>query len=135
MKFMKREDFTKGQIYTHEQYMELSIMEMLGSKAEHTDRADPKVGAVLVDKNGAYFDKAHRGELRVGDHGEFTLLERKHHGEDLPGVDILRKHKSLTTKQYEDISGLKERQARNHLTALVDNGYAKKEGTNYIWIE
>lgn len=29
----------------------------------------------------------------------------------------------------------KERQARNHLTALVDNGYAKRVGTKYIWIE
>lgn len=54
---------------------------------------------------------------------------------DLPGLDELRRYKSLTTKQYEEISGLKERQARNHLTSLVDNGYAKKEGTKYVWIE
>lgn len=85
---MKREDFIKGQKYTHEQYIELSISEMLESKGEHTDRADPKVGVVLVDSNGAYFDKAHRGELRVGDHGEFTILERKHHGEDLSGFTL-----------------------------------------------
>lgn len=85
---MKKEDFIKGQKYTHEQYMELSILEMLESKAEHMDRADPKVGAVLVDRNGAYFDKAHRGELRTGDHGEFTILERKHHGEDLSGFTL-----------------------------------------------
>jgi ATP-dependent DNA helicase RecG len=85
---MKREDFKKGQIYTHEQYMQLSILEMMESKAEHTDKADPKVGAVLVDRNGAFFDKAHRGELRIGDHGEFTVLERKHPGEDLSGFTI-----------------------------------------------
>jgi len=85
---MKRENFIKGQKYTHEQYMELCILEMLESKAEHADRADPKVGAVLVDKNGAYFDKAHRGELRIGDHGEFTILERKHQGEDLSGFTL-----------------------------------------------
>lgn len=78
-------DFTKGQKYTHEEYMQLSIEEMRKSKSEHTDRADPKVGAVLVDREGAYFDKAHRGELRKGDHGEFTLLERKHPGTDLSG--------------------------------------------------
>lgn len=85
---MKREDFIKGQKYTHEQYMELSILEMMESKSEHADRVDPKVGAVLVDRNGAYFDKAHRGELRIGDHGEFTVLERKHPGEDLSGFTL-----------------------------------------------
>ena len=54
---------------------------------------------------------------------------------ELPGLKILREHKSLTTKEYENVTGLKERQARNHLTALVDNGYAKKEGTKYVWVE
>ncbi|MBK7691544.1 MAG: hypothetical protein IPJ31_10630 [Bacteroidetes bacterium] len=85
---MKREDFIKGNKYTHEQYMELSILEMMESKGEHTHKTDPKVGAVLVDRDGAYFDKAHRGELRIGDHGEFTVLERKHHGEDLSGFTL-----------------------------------------------
>ncbi len=54
---------------------------------------------------------------------------------ELPGLEILKQHKSLSTKEYEQISGLKERQARNHLTTLVDNGYAKKEGTKYVWID
>ncbi|WP_350292486.1 ATP-binding protein [uncultured Croceitalea sp.] len=80
--------FTVGQKYSHEEYMQLSIEEMRKSRGEHIDRADPKVGAVLVDKNGAYFDKAHRGELRVGDHGEFTLLERKHSEKDLSGFTL-----------------------------------------------
>ena len=68
--------------------MELSIEEMRKSQTEHTDRADPKVGVVLVYKNGAYFDKAFRGELRAGDHGEFTLLERKNPYEDLTGFTL-----------------------------------------------
>ncbi len=81
-------EFIKGQKYTHEEYMQLSIEEMRKSKSEHIDKADPKVGAVLVDKDGAYFDRAHRGELRVGDHGEFTILERKHPSEDLSGFTL-----------------------------------------------
>lgn len=81
-------EFIKGQKYSHEEYMELSIEEMRKSIGEHKDKEDPKVGAVLVDKEGAYFDKAHRGELRVGDHGEYTLLERKHPGEDLSGFTL-----------------------------------------------
>lgn len=85
---MKREDFIVGQKYSHEQYMELSILEMMESKSEHDHKPDPLVGAVLVDRDGAYFDKAHRGELRMGDHGEYTLLERKHSGEDLSGFTL-----------------------------------------------
>ena len=54
---------------------------------------------------------------------------------ELSGLEILREYKSLTTKEYENITGLKERQARNHLTALVNNGYAQKEGTKYVWVE
>jgi len=79
---------TKGKKYTEEEYIELSIQEMMESKSEHQDREDPKVGAVLVDKNGAYFDKAHRGEFRAGDHAEYTLLERKYPNEDLTGFTL-----------------------------------------------
>lgn len=39
-------------------------------------KATPSVGAVLWKPNGTV-ETAHRGELRDGDHAEFTLLERK----------------------------------------------------------
>ena len=65
--------------------MERAIEEMRKSIAE--PRADlkvsPKVGVVLLhigDKplqRGGRIQMAHRGELRDGDHAEFTLLERK----------------------------------------------------------
>ncbi len=85
---MNEKKFEKGKKYSHKEYMELSIEEMSKSKLEHNDRTDPKVGAVLVDKQGAYFDKAHRGELRIGDHAEFTLLERKYQDDDLSGFTL-----------------------------------------------
>ena len=85
---MSKKEFVVGKKYTEHEYIELSIQEMRLSKSEHKTKADPKVGVVLVDRNGAYFDKAHRGELRIGDHGEFVLLERKHHGEDLSGFTL-----------------------------------------------
>lgn len=47
-------------------------------------KASPMVGAVLVKPDGTV-DTAYRGELRHGDHAEFTLLERKHHDERLDG--------------------------------------------------
>ncbi|MBK6679403.1 MAG: hypothetical protein IPG53_04950 [Ignavibacteriales bacterium] len=69
---------TAKKILTPREYMQLAIKEMHESKNE--SRADgkvlPKVGAVLVFPNGTY-ELAHRGELRDGEHAEFTLLERK----------------------------------------------------------
>ena len=55
-----------------------AIEVMLQSIAEpRTDgKANPKVGAVLIPPTGPMIT-AHRGELRDGDHAEFTLLERK----------------------------------------------------------
>src|SRR5437762_14175960 len=47
-------------------------------------KSSPLVGAVLVQRNGTV-DTAFRGELRQGDHAEFTLLERKHRHERLDG--------------------------------------------------
>ena len=55
----------------------------------HEPRTDgkisPFVGAVLVRPDGSV-DIASRGELREGDHAEFTLLERKHRGDNLQGA-------------------------------------------------
>ena len=47
-------------------------------------KASPLVGAVLVKPDGVV-DTAFRGELRHGDHAEFTLLERKHRDDRLDG--------------------------------------------------
>lgn len=59
-------------------YMELAIEEM--NKSLNEPRADgkvpPKVGAILLFPDGK-IERAHRGELRDGDHAEYTLLERK----------------------------------------------------------
>ena len=58
--------------------MQLAIEEM--NKSVNEPRPDgkvpPKVGAVLLFPNGEVI-RAHRGELREGDHAEFTLIERK----------------------------------------------------------
>jgi ATP-dependent DNA helicase RecG len=59
-------------------YMELAVEEMKKSVAEPREdgKALPMVGVVLVLPGGEVIT-AHRGELRHGDHAEFTLLERK----------------------------------------------------------
>jgi ATP-dependent DNA helicase RecG len=59
-------------------YMQLAIEEM--KKSNNEPRLDgkipPKVGAIILFPEGRVV-RAHRGELREGDHAEFTLLERK----------------------------------------------------------
>ena len=56
--------------------MELAIVVMRRSVPEpRTDsKINPKVGAVLYKPDGT-IETACRGELRHGDHAEFTLLE------------------------------------------------------------
>ncbi len=58
-------------------YMKMAIDVMKKSIQEpREDKVSPKVGAVLIKKDGTE-ETAFRGELRHGDHAEFTLLERK----------------------------------------------------------
>ncbi len=68
----------KVEKYNPRTYMELSIEEMLKSKKEPRPdgKVPPQVGAILLFPDGK-IERAHRGELRDGDHAEFTLLERK----------------------------------------------------------
>ena len=67
-------------------YMQLAIDIMLQSVNEpRTDsKKSPKVGAVLLHPDGTV-ETACRGELRFGDHAEFTLLERKNRSSKLDG--------------------------------------------------
>lgn len=66
--------------------MELAVEVMCTSVPEpRTDgKVDPKVGALLWKTDGT-IETACRGELRHGDHAEFTLLERKNRACNLDG--------------------------------------------------
>jgi ATP-dependent DNA helicase RecG len=66
--------------------MKLAIEVMSNSISEPREdgKVSPKVGAVLVKPDGTV-ETAYRGELRHGDHAEFTLLERKKRSENLEG--------------------------------------------------
>jgi len=63
--------------FTPDELMELTIKESFNSIPEHTDKADPLVGAIITTKDGEILAAAHRGELRIGEHCEYTLIERK----------------------------------------------------------
>jgi len=67
--------------------MELAIEVMKRSIHENRDdgKSSPAVGAVLFMPDGTV-ETAYRGELREGDHAEFTLLERKKRDAKLDGA-------------------------------------------------
>lgn len=68
----------KNKQYTHKELMQMAIDVMNKSVNEPREdgKVPPKVGAVLLFSDG-HVETAFRGELREGDHAEFTLLERK----------------------------------------------------------
>ncbi len=70
--------------------MELAVKVMSEAIAEPRSdgKASPLVGAVLLKADGTV-ETASRGELRDGDHAEFTLLERKNRSAKLDGAVLL----------------------------------------------
>ena len=74
--------------YNSREYMELAIKVMNDSIHEpRDDKISPNVGAVLIKPDGSV-ETAYRGELREGDHAEFTLLERKNRATPLNGSTL-----------------------------------------------
>lgn len=62
----------------------IEVMERSVPEPRTDGKIDPKVGAVLYKADGT-IETACRGELRHGDHAEFTLLERKNRDAALDG--------------------------------------------------
>ena len=76
-------------------YMVMAIEVMDNSIQEpRSDKVSPKVGALLIKPTGE-IETAFRGELRHGDHAEFTLLERKNRSTPLDGSILSRKRKNM----------------------------------------
>ena len=66
-----------------EDYMKLAVKVMKQSIPERKKKnPSPYVGAVLVFPDGTV-ETAYRGELREGDHAEYTLLDKKHPSKEL----------------------------------------------------
>jgi ATP-dependent DNA helicase RecG len=63
--------------YTPVALMQMAIDESHLSIPEHSDKTDLLVGAIIATADGEVLAKAHRGELREGEHCAFTLIERK----------------------------------------------------------
>lgn len=132
----------KNTDFNSRKYMEMAIAEMHKSIQEpRQDKVSPNVGAILVKPNGD-IDTGHRGELRHGDHAEFTLLERKHRSDNVdnsilfatlePCAPGARKHPKLgcaerivnarIKKVYIGIEDPDPSVDRKGIQYLIDNG-------------
>jgi ATP-dependent DNA helicase RecG len=66
-------------------YMRMAVDVMKKSISEgKKDKPSPHVGVVLVFPDGRV-DTAYRGELRAGDHAEYTVLDKKNRHRELSG--------------------------------------------------
>lgn len=67
--------------------MQLAIDAMKKSIPEprNDGKASPKVGVVMVAEDGTVLGSSFRGEMRNGDHAEYTLLDRKFRDKDVTG--------------------------------------------------
>lgn len=70
-----------------QRFMRMAIEEAKKSVAEPDGKEHPKVGAVVV-RDGKVLASAHRGEIALGDHAEYTALERKLASADLTGATL-----------------------------------------------
>lgn len=99
--------------------MEMAVSIMNESIRERRDdgKASPLVGAVIVKADGS-IEAASRGELRDGDHAEFTLLERKNRDSKLDGAALFttlepcapgsRRHPKLSCAERIVLARIKE---------------------------
>ncbi len=81
-------EYDKKKKYTPTKLMEMAYQESLLSIHEHKDKPDPLVGAILTTADGRILATSHRGELRIGEHCEYTLIERKLKSENLNGCHL-----------------------------------------------
>ena len=84
------------------QFMQLAI-ELAAKCVSESGKVSPKVGAVVV-KDGVILAAAYRGELKAGEHAEYTLLERKLKGVDLEGATIYSTLEPCTHRNHPKIS-------------------------------
>lgn len=67
--------------------MTVEVMQRSVPEPRADGKSSPLVGAVLWKQDGS-IETASRGELRDGDHAEFTLLERKNRHCKLDGSKL-----------------------------------------------
>jgi ATP-dependent DNA helicase RecG len=81
-------EYDKKKNYSPHELMEMAYQESLFSVHDHDNKPDPLVGAILTTADGKILATSHRGELRIGEHCEYTLIERKLKSDNLTGCHL-----------------------------------------------
>lgn len=84
---------------TDRKFMIQAIEAMRLSRSEHSNKADPLVGAVLVDRAGRVLARAYRGNFSVGEHAEFSVLEKIASHVDTAGLTLYTTLEPCTTRK------------------------------------
>lgn len=99
-----------------QEHMLLAIQEARRSRGED-ERIHPNVGAVVV-RDGSVVGSACRGDQGLGDHAEYSVLEKKLHKEKLAGCTVYTTLEPCTTRNHPKLS-CAERLIERRVTRVV----------------
>lgn len=105
----------------HREFMQLAVDQARESKSEDSSPR-PKVGAVAV-RDDTVLAVAHRGELKAGEHAEYTLLEGKLKDHQLAGATVYTTLEPCTDRHAPKIacvSRLIERKVARVYVGMLD---------------